>query len=223
MTTVITILLLLLFSYFIHLLTSVYRCFFFFLSVRLTCNYVGVTASDRMKVSVSFFFPAHFFSFCHSFFKYHLLADHFLFIPLFRNSGHVSRQGTNSRTHRPGTFQLYSHSIIIFPPFFQSEFEHLIRQHPEKTIILDFFATWCGPCKAIAPLYKELATEYKGVIFCKVDVDEAVSFIDSSDFQLLGRTLPNELILSISGRSLRKVRRQDDANIHLHQKRRDRG
>ncbi|UMM17386.1 hypothetical protein L5515_013961 [Caenorhabditis briggsae] len=66
-----------------------------------------------------------------------------------------------------------------------AEFNHLVRQHPEKVIVLDFFATWCGPCKAIAPLYRELAIEYKGVIFCKVDVDEAEDLCAKYDVKMM--------------------------------------
>lgn len=40
-------------------------------------------------------------------------------------------------------------------------------------IIIDFYATWCGPCKQIAPLFDELKEEYKGrVNFSRVDVDQ---------------------------------------------------
>lgn len=39
--------------------------------------------------------------------------------------------------------------------------------------IIDFYATWCGPCKQIAPILEDLATEYKGkIIVYKVDVDK---------------------------------------------------
>lgn len=40
-------------------------------------------------------------------------------------------------------------------------------------MVIDFSATWCGPCKKIAPIIEELASEYEGrVIIGKCDVDE---------------------------------------------------
>lgn len=39
--------------------------------------------------------------------------------------------------------------------------------------VVDFYATWCGPCKAISPHVEKLSTKYQDVSFYKVDVDES--------------------------------------------------
>lgn len=47
-------------------------------------------------------------------------------------------------------------------------------QNGELPLVVDFWATWCGPCRAIAPIVSELAEQYDGkVVVGKCDVEEA--------------------------------------------------
>ncbi|XP_047938739.1 thioredoxin H4-2-like [Salvia hispanica] len=41
-----------------------------------------------------------------------------------------------------------------------------------KIVVVNFSASWCGPCRAIAPAYSELADKYTSVVFLTVDVDD---------------------------------------------------
>ncbi|MBR3529032.1 MAG: thioredoxin [Bacteroidales bacterium] len=59
-------------------------------------------------------------------------------------------------------------------------------------VLLDIGATWCGPCKALAPIIEEIAAEYDGrALVCKVDVDEAPGI--ASEFRV--RNVPTVLFI----------------------------
>ena len=54
----------------------------------------------------------------------------------------------------------------------KDNFEAVVLQ-AEKPVLIDFYATWCGPCRMVSPLVDEIAEEYQNYQICKVDVDES--------------------------------------------------
>lgn len=53
----------------------------------------------------------------------------------------------------------------------KNNFEELVLKS-EKTVLLDFWATWCGPCMMIAPIVEEIAKENPQYLVGKVNVDD---------------------------------------------------
>ena len=54
------------------------------------------------------------------------------------------------------------------------EFNNLV-QHTEGIAVVDFFATWCGPCKMLAPVFQEVGNELDGKAnFYKIDIDASL-------------------------------------------------
>ena len=66
----------------------------------------------------------------------------------------------------------------------------------ERPAIIDFFATWCGPCKMLSPILDELSEEYEGKVdFYKVDVDQERKL--SELFNI--RSVPSLLLIPLTG------------------------
>jgi thioredoxin len=85
------------------------------------------------------------------------------------------------------------------------EFKTLVYDIPDKDLeylgtkpaIIDFYASWCGPCRAISPILEELAAEYKDkIVIYKVDVDASEDL--AREFGV--RSIPAVLFIPMKGK-----------------------
>lgn len=71
-------------------------------------------------------------------------------------------------------------NVKLIPP---DQFETEVVQSPEP-VVVDFFATWCGPCRMLSPTLDELAGSFTNRIkFVKVNYDDAAALVQQFDIQ----------------------------------------
>lgn len=78
----------------------------------------------------------------------------------------------------------------------------------QGSVVIDFFATWCGPCKRIAPAFEKLAESLSSVIFLKVDVDESPELVNQFDVS----SMPTFVFLK-NGKEVKRVEGADMAGL----------
>nr|ACO08331.1 Thioredoxin [Oncorhynchus mykiss] len=69
----------------------------------------------------------------------------------------------------------------------KDSFFSALKEAGDKLVVVGFTASWCGPCKNIAPFFKGLSEkpENKNVVFLKVDVDEAADVAKHCDIKCM--------------------------------------
>lgn len=85
-----------------------------------------------------------------------------------------------------------------------------------KPAIVDFYASWCGPCRAISPILEELASEYKDkIVIYKVDVDASPDLAQAYGIRsipaVLFIPLKGEAKMTVGGRSKEEFKKQIDS------------
>ncbi|KAI8903770.1 thioredoxine 2 [Gorgonomyces haynaldii] len=63
------------------------------------------------------------------------------------------------------------------------EFNDFVNQNP--LVIVDYFATWCGPCKVISPKFAQFSETYTSIKFIKVDVDDVPEVAEAAGIRAM--------------------------------------
>lgn len=79
----------------------------------------------------------------------------------------------------------------------------------DKTVLIDFWASWCGPCKMLSPVVDEIAEEVSDVKICKVNVDDEPGL--ASKFQVM--SIPTLVVIENGAEARRSVGVQPKAAI----------
>ncbi|GAB2734137.1 thioredoxin family protein [Nocardioides pakistanensis] len=69
-----------------------------------------------------------------------------------------------------------------------------------KPVLVDFYATWCGPCRKVAPIVDQIAAEHPEFTVVKVDIDQAAK--TTLDFHVMG--VPTLVVLDADGQRVRE-------------------
>ena len=72
----------------------------------------------------------------------------------------------------------------------KDNFESIVNQN-EKSVLIDFWAPWCGPCQMVGPIIEEIAAEREDIIVGKINVDDEMEL--ARQFRIV--SIPNIIVM----------------------------
>ncbi|KAF7286686.1 thioredoxin 2 [Rhynchophorus ferrugineus] len=98
----------------------------------------------------------------------------------------------------------------------KDDLQQKLNDAGDQLVVIDFFATWCGPCKMISPKLEELAAEFTNIHILKVDVDECEDIAMEYNISSMPTFVfikNKNTILTFSGANYEKLRNTVTENL----------
>lgn len=95
------------------------------------------------------------------------------------------------------------------------DFQNQLKLAEDKLVVVDFFATWCGPCKMISPHLEEMSKTMDDCVFLKVDVDECEEIAQEYKITAMPTFIfikSSEKIAELTGANVEKLKELVTAN-----------
>jgi thioredoxin 1 len=103
---------------------------------------------------------------------------------------------TNRRAAQPDKGELMANTVTVTDDSFEKDV-----LNSDKTVVVDFWATWCGPCKMVAPVLDEIAGENPDKItVAKLDIDQNPSI--ARDYQVM--SIPTMIVFQ-GGKPVKQI------------------
>jgi thioredoxin 1 len=100
----------------------------------------------------------------------------------------VDDAGVEVRTRAMIYAEFHSEPVMAVVDLTKDNFDDVVNSN--ETVIVDFWAPWCGPCKGFAPVFERVAEGHPDVVFAKVNTDEEQEI--AQQFQI--RSIPTLMV-----------------------------